>query len=94
MIRDLNQGPSDETIEIIEKKIINEQWSPEQISGWLKRHHNIDISHTWVVTIQQNKLKYCLTLFYSSFQYLRGKSKVFYISTSPTLRFLSSKGTV
>jgi len=57
MIRDLNQGPSDETIDIIEKKIINEQWSPEQISGWLKRRHNIDISHTWIYQhIERDKL--------------------------------------
>ena len=26
----------------------NEQWSPEQISGWLKVNHDIHISHTWI----------------------------------------------
>lgn len=33
MARHRHQGPSEETIAIIEMKIINEQWSPEQISG-------------------------------------------------------------
>ena len=36
MVRDLNQGPEIETIEIIENKILTEQWSPVQISGWIK----------------------------------------------------------
>jgi len=40
--------PEEETIRLIEKKIINEQWSPEQISGWLKLKHEILISHTWI----------------------------------------------
>jgi IS30 family transposase len=48
MIRNLNQGPATETIDIIENKILTEQWSPEQISGWLNLHHNIAISHTWI----------------------------------------------
>jgi IS30 family transposase len=38
----------EETIRLIEEKIINEQWSPEQISGWLKLKHEILISHTWI----------------------------------------------
>lgn len=38
----------EETIRFIEEKIINEQWSPEQISGWLKLKHEILISHTWI----------------------------------------------
>jgi IS30 family transposase len=40
--------PEEETVRLIEKKIINEQWSPEQISGWLKLKHEILISHTWI----------------------------------------------
>ena len=32
----------------IEEKIVNEQWSPEQISEWLKLKHGIIISHTWI----------------------------------------------
>ena len=48
MVRHLNQGPATETIYIIENKIITEQWSPEQISGWLHLHHNISVSHTWI----------------------------------------------
>jgi len=38
----------EETIRFIEEKIINEQWSPEQISGWLKLKYGIHISHTWI----------------------------------------------
>ncbi len=48
MARHRHQGPSAETIVLIELKIINEQWSPEQISGWLQRNHGIHISHTWI----------------------------------------------
>ena len=48
MARHRHQGPDDKTISIIEDKIINEQWSPEQISGWLKVNHDIHISHTWI----------------------------------------------
>lgn len=48
MARHRHQGPDDKTISIIEAKIINEQWSPEQISGWLKVKHDIHISHTWI----------------------------------------------
>ena len=48
MARHRHQGPDDKTISIIEAKIINEQWSPEQISGWLKVNHDIHISHTWI----------------------------------------------
>ena len=48
MARHRYQGPDDKTIAMIEEKIINEQWSPEQISGWLKINFNIHISHTWI----------------------------------------------
>ncbi len=48
MARHRHQGPALETIAIIEEKIINEQWSPEQISGWLQLHDDISISHTWI----------------------------------------------
>jgi IS30 family transposase len=36
-----------ETWRLIESKIWLE-WSPEQISGWLKRHLDIEISHEWI----------------------------------------------
>jgi IS30 family transposase len=48
MVRSNQQCPSPEVIQIIEKKILMEQWSPEQISGWLKLTHNIHVSHTWI----------------------------------------------
>ena len=48
MARPGHHKPEEETIKLIEKKIINEQWSPEQISGWLKLKHEIHISHTWI----------------------------------------------
>ena len=35
MSRHRHQSPSLEIITFIEKKILDEQWSPEQISGWL-----------------------------------------------------------
>jgi len=43
-----HQKPEGETIRLIEEKIVNEQWSPEQISGWLKLKYGINISHTWI----------------------------------------------
>lgn len=48
MARHRYQGPDEKTISIIEEKIMNEQWSPEQISGWLKVNHDIHVSHTWI----------------------------------------------
>ena len=48
MGRSGHQKPEEETIRRIEEKIVNEQWSPEQISGWLKLKHGILISHTWI----------------------------------------------
>ena len=48
MVRHRHQAPSAETIAIIEQKILEKQWSPEQISGWLLLNHDISISHTWI----------------------------------------------
>ena len=36
-----------ETWELIETKL-RLDWSPEQISGWLSRHHAIQVSHEWI----------------------------------------------
>ena len=36
-----------ETWLLIEAKI-RQEWSPEQISGWLKRHVAVEISHEWI----------------------------------------------
>lgn len=36
-----------ETWELVDEKI-GLDWSPEQISGWLKRKHTIHISHEWI----------------------------------------------
>jgi IS30 family transposase len=38
---------SKETWELIETKL-RLDWSPEQISGWLCRHHAIRVSHEWI----------------------------------------------
>lgn len=32
-------------IAVVEDKLINEQWSPEQILGWMKRHLGYSVSH-------------------------------------------------
>ena len=48
MGRKLNTGPSSATIEFVEQKILQEQWSPEQISNWLKLHNKERVSHTWI----------------------------------------------
>jgi transposase, IS30 family len=43
-----NRGPTkmlDEYVAIIEEKLINEQWSPEQISGWMKLNLGHSLSH-------------------------------------------------
>lgn len=56
MVREVTRGPSADTIAIIEAKIINEQWSPEQISGWLKKNDLENVSHTWIYShIKQDK---------------------------------------
>jgi len=36
-----------ETWEMIETRLRLE-WSPEQVSGWLHRHHAIQVSHEWI----------------------------------------------
>jgi IS30 family transposase len=38
---------SAETWKLIETKL-RFNWSPEQISGWLNRHHAIPVSHEWI----------------------------------------------
>ncbi len=48
MARQMDKGPSCELISLIEKKILNEQWSPEQISNWLKINNHETASHTWI----------------------------------------------
>jgi IS30 family transposase len=30
------------------KDLLEEDWSPEQISGWLRREESIDVSHEWI----------------------------------------------
>lgn len=58
MVRTNQASPSSEVIKIIEKKILMEQWSPEQISGWLKLEHNICVSHTWIYRyVDQDRLE-------------------------------------
>lgn len=58
MARYRYQGPDALIIDLIDKKILNEQWSPEQISGWLKLHHDISISHTWIYQyIEQDRVQ-------------------------------------
>jgi len=42
------KAPLSETIKVVEDKILNEQWSPEQISHWLIREGKQSISHTWI----------------------------------------------
>ena len=36
-----------EVIEFVKKKI-RDEWSPEQISGWLKKHSGRTVSHEWI----------------------------------------------
>ncbi len=38
---------SGESWELIETKL-RMDWSPEQVSGWLHRHHAIQVSHEWI----------------------------------------------
>ena len=40
-----HQGPEDATIKVVESKILTDQWSPEQISGWLRKHYQVVVSH-------------------------------------------------
>jgi len=48
MSRQIEKAASTDIVALIEKKIINEQWSPEQISNWLKIHNHETVSHTWI----------------------------------------------
>jgi IS30 family transposase len=48
MIRARSRAVSAEAIKFIENKILTVQWSPDQISGWLKLEHGINVSHTWI----------------------------------------------
>ena len=48
MGRKVERAPSSETISLIEQQILNEQWSPEQISNWLKINNYEGVSHTWI----------------------------------------------
>lgn len=49
MIRNQDDtSPTEETIKLIEQQIIQNQWSPEQISSWLKLHHYERVSHSWI----------------------------------------------
>ena len=43
-----DSSPSEETIKLIEQLIIQKQWSPEQISNWLKINKDESVSHTWI----------------------------------------------
>ena len=47
MMRHPLQSPSDDTINLVEQKL-KEDWSPEQISNWLKKNNLPSISHTWI----------------------------------------------
>jgi len=56
MCRKISRVPSAELISLIERKILNEQWSPEQISNWLKIKGQETVSHTWIYRyIKQDK---------------------------------------
>ena len=48
MSRTIDKGPSSEIIFLIDQKILCEQWSPEQISNWLKISNYEPVSHTWI----------------------------------------------
>jgi IS30 family transposase len=49
MVRDQSwKSPSHTTIKIIEEKILNDQWSPEQISNWLRKNKQESPCHTWI----------------------------------------------
>ena len=57
MGRKLEKNPSEEVILLIDKKILDEQWSPEQISNWLKLYDYESVSHTWIYQhIAQDKI--------------------------------------
>ena len=43
-----SKTPPVSVVKIVEEKILNEQWSPEQISNWLKKHGQHSVSFTWI----------------------------------------------
>ena len=58
MVRKMEREPSKEVMKIIEEKILNEQWSPEQISNWLKISGYETVSHTWIYRyIEKDKVE-------------------------------------
>ncbi len=49
-VRQQNRSPqrlTDETWSLV-KQLLRQDWSPEQISGWLKRECNLSVSHEWI----------------------------------------------
>ena len=54
MGRKVSKSPSSKVISIIERQILNEQWSPEQISNWLKINNYETVSHTWIYQYIKN----------------------------------------
>ena len=48
MTRPNTRVPTPKMIVVIESKLINEQWRPEQISHWMKKHDQGSVSHVWI----------------------------------------------
>jgi IS30 family transposase len=49
-VRRQNRSPqrlTDETWPLV-KQLLRQDWSPEQISGWLKREYSLPVSHEWI----------------------------------------------
>ena len=49
-VRRQNRSPqrlTDETWPLV-KQLLRQDWSPEQISGWLKREYSLSVSHEWI----------------------------------------------
>ena len=56
MTRILPNTLSIDLVSLVEEKIVNDQWSPEQISGWLKSNNLGAVSHTWIYShIEKDK---------------------------------------
>ena len=47
MSKVIYKGPPEDIVTLIEDKLCI-QWSPEQISGWLKKNHNITVGYNWI----------------------------------------------
>lgn len=43
----VHQRIDDERLEFIES-LISEDWSPEQVSGWMKKEMPYSVSHEWI----------------------------------------------